>query len=52
MNWDPPTEDIRLRDDGFDEWLELYGDDLGLGDMSEDRQRARFQQWVRDAQCL
>ena len=50
INWDPPTEDIRLRDDGFDEWLELYGDDLGLGDMDEGRQRARFQQWVRDAQ--
>lgn len=50
MNWDPPTEDVRLRDDGFESWLELYAEDLGIQDMNEGHQRSRFQQWVRDAQ--
>ena len=50
INWDPPFEDVRLRDDGFESWLELYAEDLGLDQLSEAEQRRRFQQWVRDAQ--
>ena len=49
-NFDPPTEDPRLRDDGFDSWYEQYKADLGLDQMSDHAQYQRFQQWVRDAQ--
>ena len=50
MTWDHPTEDPRLNDDGFESWQQLYAADLGLDDLTESEQHARFQRWVRDAQ--
>lgn len=50
INYDPPFEDVRLRDDGFESWLELYAEDIGLDQLSETEQRRRFERWVRDAQ--